>query len=625
MTQSTLQNEDMASQNAPNNGCAMRLDYLRPSQIHGDHVALFAQLNRPEVAFHGTVKQPLLFRDCLLALFDTVSSDYRYVPKDRTAYTAFMQMKRTSANRGLFTAQRAYFDWLFNNDPLAYCILDPIVQVHQEGVTFEVFSKDEGCYAQLTFDKSLFETVGECVFGTTHIDYSSELLKGVEQIRSYRPTQLDIGHQAVELAVGSDDDKQQVIEKRINVPKTWIRSLLQVQSASTLSKDTFSLDPVALYNLLFELRMHADVKGKKRGLVIELAPNKYPTLMLEPFDTVVQSRASIYQGATAKVVRLWGRRRLALLKKVLPYTKTINVTLLGQGMPSYWHLSGEGFDLTFAMTGFSSANWSQALNFDLLLPKRPDSTGQSDELLSVISALQNQPSTLKQLTSATGIKAGELKTLLIQGGQQGLVRYDLANDRYYYRPLSDTPLDMSAFAYQTLAQKQAHEILDNPKAVKDLSINIIPTKGVDVSATIDVPKDARSYHAQIHINEEGTVGRAECSCPQFLQHRLTQGVCSHLIALRLAYASHDLSKDPKHRYHETRLFSKRQETGQAVGVANLEQVQITLNQTKVVIERTGRKAMRQQWIFNSPNHAKDAFLDHIAHIQATGFLENQVI
>lgn len=310
---------------------------------------------------------------------------------------------------------------------------------------------------------------------------------------------------------------------------------------------------------------------------------------------------------------------------MLPYTKTINVTLLGQGMPSYWHLSGEGFDLTFAMTGFSSANWSQALNFDLLLPKRPDSTGQSDELLSVISALQNQPSTLKQLTSATGIKAGELKTLLIQGGQQGLVRYDLANDCYYYRPLSDTPLDMSAFAYQTLAQKQAHEILDNPKAVKDLSINIIPTKGVDVSATIDVPQDARSYHAQIHINEEGTVGRAECSCPQFLQHRLTQGVCSHLIALRLAYASHDLSKDPKHRYHETRLFSKRQETEQTVGVANLEQVQITLNQTKVVIERTGRKTMRQQWIFNSPSHAKDAFLDHIAHIQATGFLENQVI
>ncbi len=620
MTEPTLQDQALQNQ-----GYAMRLDYMRPSQLHGDHVALFTQINRPEVAFHGTVKQPLLFRDCLLALFDIVSSDYRYVPKDRTAYTAFMQMRRTSANRGLFAAQRAYFDWLFNNDPLAYCILDPIVQVHQEGVTFEVFSKDEGCYAQLSFDKTLFDEIKPSVFGTTHIDYSTELLKGVEQIRSYRPTHLDIGHQAVELSVGADDDNTQVIEKRINVPKTWIRSLLQVQAASTLSQDTFSLDPLALYNLLFKLRMRADIKGKKRGLVIELAPNKFPALMLEPFDTVVQSQSQVYQGTSAKVVRLWGRRRLALLKKVLPYTKNIQVTLLGQGMPSYWHLSGDGFDLTFAMTGFSSANWSQALNFDLLLPKRPDSNEQSDELLKVIQTLQNEAYSLKQLTQATAIKASDLKALLIQGAQQGLIRYDLAKDRYYYRPLTQTPLDMQTFMYGTLAQKQAHEILQNPKAIKDLTINIIATKGVDVSATIDVPQDARSYHSQIHINEEGTVGRAECSCPQYLQHRLTQGVCSHLIALRLAYASHDLTRDPKHRYHETRLFSKRSQTGRSVATANLEQIQITLNQNRVVIERTGRKNVRQQWIFNTASHAKDAFLDHIAQIQATGFLENQVI
>ncbi|ECE0941644.1 hypothetical protein ZP13_26240, partial [Salmonella enterica subsp. enterica] len=89
-----------------NNGIAMRLDYAEPSQLiseqvvsestttstaktlndqhaqqYIDHVALFAQLNRPEVAFHAHVTQPLLFRDCLMAIFDIVSSDYRYVPK----------------------------------------------------------------------------------------------------------------------------------------------------------------------------------------------------------------------------------------------------------------------------------------------------------------------------------------------------------------------------------------------------------------------------------------------------------------------------------------------------------------------------------------------------------------
>ena len=125
-----------------NNGIAMRLDYAEPSQLiseqvvsestttstaktlndqhvqqYIDHVALFAQLNRPEVAFHAHVTQPLLFRDCLMAIFDIVSSDYRYVPKDRSAYTAFMQMRRASANENLFASQKAYFDWLYHNDP----------------------------------------------------------------------------------------------------------------------------------------------------------------------------------------------------------------------------------------------------------------------------------------------------------------------------------------------------------------------------------------------------------------------------------------------------------------------------------------------------------------------------
>ena len=85
--------------NNANNGIAMRLDYAEPSQVvsqvvsqtisqavsesaqtlndrqaeqYIDHVALFAQLNRPAVVFHAKVTQPLLFRDCLLALFDIV-------------------------------------------------------------------------------------------------------------------------------------------------------------------------------------------------------------------------------------------------------------------------------------------------------------------------------------------------------------------------------------------------------------------------------------------------------------------------------------------------------------------------------------------------------------------------
>lgn len=610
-----------------NHSLAMRLDYQNVSQVisqqNQDTVALFSQINRTDVAFFVDVKQPLLFRDCLLSLFDIVSADYRYVPKDRSAYTAFMQLRRASANKNLFASQQAYFDWLYNNDPMAYCILDPIVQVHESGVTFEVFSKDEGCYASLTFDKSLFDIQDNLQYGTTHIDYSSALLEGIEQIRSYRHTSLNIGQQAVTLTTPKPDiDENQVsevIEKRIQVPTSWVRSLLQVQSATQLSHDSFELDPVALYNLLFEMRMNADVKGKKRGLVIELVPQKPPVLTLEPFGIVVKSGAKVYQGQSAKLLRLWGRRRLALLKKLLPYTDKVTVTLLGQGMPSYWTLVGQGFHLTFAMTGFSQANWSQALNFDLLLPKRP--IGDNEQTLSdMVNSLQSAQD-INQLSKQSGKKLAELRQDLLTLAQQGLIRYDLYTQRYHYRPLSEQPLDMAQLAYHTLAEKHAYDLVSRPKAVSNLTITRTSqgVGGVALTADIIVAEDRRTYHSQLQLNDEGMVSRAECSCPQFLQHRLTQGVCSHLIALRLAYANLDVSKNKQFRLQQSKLFSKRLPNNQ------IEQIQLTLNEKKLIIERTGKKSGRQQRLFNQAEQAYQAFLNEIDHITAIGFLENQVI
>ncbi|MGP4849286.1 hypothetical protein ACTXGQ_34650, partial [Marinobacter sp. 1Y8] len=204
-----------------------------------------------------------------------------------------------SSNKNLFTAQRDYFTWLFDNDPLAFCILDPIIQVHEQGVSFEVFSRDEGCYAQLTLTNEIFEQSAEATLGTTSIDYSAALFNGIEKIRDHQQTILDIGHEAVGLqlletmpeadndeanSTGTDSAftaptvKKQIIEKRINVPKSWVRALLQVQSAGQLPQDTIHLDPIALYNVLFKLRMHADIKGKRRGLLIELRPQQLPVI-----------------------------------------------------------------------------------------------------------------------------------------------------------------------------------------------------------------------------------------------------------------------------------------------------------------------------------------------------------
>ncbi len=742
---------DQASEEVANtDGVMMQLDYAAPSQIshvnessgslseeqtaeHTQHVALFAQLNRPEVNFHGKIKSPLVFRDSLLALFDVVSSDYRYVPKDRSAYTVFMQMRRASSNKNLFTAQRDYFTWLFNNDPLAFCILDPLIQVHEQGVSFEVFSRDEGCYAQLTLTNEIFEKSAKPTLGTTSIDYSAALFNGIEKIRDHQQTILDIGHEAVCLqllettpdtdngevnststdsAVTKPTVKKQIIEKRINVPKSWIRALLQVQSAGQLPQDTIHLDPIALYNVLFELRMHADIKGKRRGLLIELRPQQLPVIILEPFDITVTSQVSQqqkpYQGQQAKLIRLWGRRRLSLLKRLLPHTDSVSVSLLGQGMPSYWTLKGKGFHFTFAMTGFSQANWSQSLNFDLLLPKRPlhntlaasedlsdsgkatlndsdDDSNDNDGLSILIKTLANTPSTLEDLVKLLSADASltsvpvshqQIQQWLLSGTQQGLVRYEMATQLYHYRPLTQVPLDMAQFAYHNEAEKQAFDLISRTDAVQKFSVETVAVKGITIRADIHVEEDRRTYHSQLQLGDEGLVTKAECSCPQYLQHRLTHGVCAHLIALRLRYNQYDPNNTGNESWHDTRVLSKRvpikrfnqpknnqesvqvkaansslmtlpsetmldltalaQPAAHSQATANdkiqtltaqetsIAYVYITIAHKKITIEQTiGDKDTRQQLVFNQPAQAKAAFLQHIARFEAKGFIENQ--
>lgn len=603
------------SQTEPQSSLACQLRYQQPSDFHADHLQLMGQLERSAVQFNATIKQPLLFREAMASLFAVVSSDYRYVPKDRTAYLAFMRMRRQHEQSSLLQAQRAYFDWLLHNDPKAWLILDPVINVSPKQLSFEVFSKDEGSYAQLSFDHSCFALQDEVQCGTTNIDYSDALAQGIEQIRSQHPTQLSIGQQAVnfQTETASDLPDTEVLEKAINVPHSWLRGFLQVQSAAQLPTTSFQLKPIDVYNMLHHLRMHADVKGKRRGLRIELVPNQQPLLVLEPDNTVITGSAAAYQGKQAQVVRLWGRRRLALLQRVLPYADTVEVHLLGNGMPSYWTLHGKGMRFTLAITGFTASNWSQALNFDLLLPRRSDS---SDDLHTVVEQLQTlQQASLAQLSKAAGLSRKACLAAVQQACQQGLVMYDLSQQQYRYRPLTAEPLDMSLFQFRQPAEKLAYDLVERQQAIGELQTRIIHGEGTEISAEIKVNEDKRTYLSRLKLNEEGHVSKAECSCHQILQHGLSHGPCSHLIALRLAYAAQQGQRNSKQLTHETRSYARRRQQRE-------EQYRLTLNQKRLTVEwEKQQRPRQQQFAFNSVAEARQAYLAKIQQLETQGFMD----
>src|SRR3954453_3186415 len=194
-----------------------------------NRLALFTNLQRDPVRVDAQVKHPLRLREALSALHGIVASDFRYVPKDRTAYMAYMRMKRESAGMGMWAAQQADYAWLQRNDPLAFVGLDPVVNAHPDQLLFEVFSKDEGTYASLGIDWKAFTLDGTPAYGTTNLDFSQTLYQAIQQLRSYRPTRLSLSKEPlpaltrpgspaspVALAPGAPGPAGEKLDKNVN-------------------------------------------------------------------------------------------------------------------------------------------------------------------------------------------------------------------------------------------------------------------------------------------------------------------------------------------------------------------------------------------------------------------------
>ena len=585
-------------------------------QAQTSRLSLYGNLNRDPVYLNGTVRDPLRFREALAAVYAVVGSDFRYIPKDRTAYHAYRRMKNQTANLGAWQAQQAYFDWLARNDPYAFCILDPVISVHPDKVILEVFSKDEGTYASLGVDMEAFELDGKPTYGTTNIDFSQPLFNAIEQFRSYRETKITIGQQSVEVATES---KEKVIEKKINVPDSWIRGFLQVQSSAMLPRASFKMKPMDLYNLLRQLRMNKDVKGKRRGIRVELVPGEAPRMVIEPWDKVITCGAEIYQGKQSRVIRIWGRRRLMLLRRMLPLVEDIEVHMTGSGLPSFWVLRAGQMTFTFGLTGFNASNWSQAVNFDLMLP-RGEETGDLKKLVKHLSSKWSNDR--DSIGTSLKLKGETLAQQLQNGCQQGQLMFDVADNVYRLRPLTDEPLEMEKYEFRNVNERVAQDLVLRKGAVKILSENRIYGKGLELTGLAKVNEDRREYRPQLLISDEGYVGKAECTCSQFRQQGLKAGPCPHLIALRMAHAIRErLRREGKADGDdaievETRTFGLRS--------GNREDVyQITLNQNSLRVRwgESGTELRTQQFRFSTVDDAREDYKKRVDELTEKGFLD----
>ena len=550
--------------------------YAKPSGVAdvGDAMAfsLAAQQGRPAVALHATIANSPAYARAMLALFEVVGSDLRFAAKDHTAYQEWVrgeylrelapelqarrdelpaqnarreelreqiralnieaaphQNKLTSTQ--LWDAKKRYWKWLYSRDFALWVILDPVVSVHPDATIFEVFSQDESSYGRVTVAADNLLTEGETVFGTTNVDFSAALADEIRRVRSYRPARLSVEGGGVTL--GTDAGAR--VEKKIDLPPSWVRGFLQVQSASTLPGIDLTLSASTVAELLMILKRDRE-KESPRALRFELENGAKPKIILEPWNIKIAEHTHIYEGGTTQV-RVWGRRRLFSIESLLAYSETVQVRLLGTGMPHFWSVESGGHRFDVGLSGWTKNDWSSAARFDLLAATSPVTAGDIELARGQLeNALKLTP---QELAARSDLSREAATAALQQICRDGDAMFDPIGEFYRWRKL----LPPGA---QTLAAER------DPKV--ELARRIVAAGGVKWKdadednafglregltrleaqvSTVDARGSTRNqakFDVTVDMDGDGRVPFAQCSCADFRRDKLKKGPCAHILS-----------------------------------------------------------------------------------------------
>ncbi|WP_028664097.1 SWIM zinc finger family protein [Runella zeae] len=513
---------------------------------------------REPTYFVGKLNKKIAFREAISALHDVVVSDMRFKPKDKTAYKEWVAQQEgiflaefletydveavkarieaiRQELRGLsqerdrilspfYRAQRRYFDYLYQRDRDTWLVLDPVITVHPDEVFFECFSQDESTYGKLESSYNVFKEINEFQCGTTNIDYSSGLYNEFQKIRDYKETDFKIDPTGFAVKTTNETEFKEV---KIDVPDSWVRGFLQVSSAMTLPTTSFELHPMDVYNICLLLRRFKEKTGP-RSIKFILKPGEPIVLLFEPFNKEIVCNRSIFKGSTPQTIRVWGRRRLLILERLIAITKRFTVHLLGSGLPSFFIADLGDMTFTLGLSGWSANDWSRVGNFDLMAPR-----AEVDGFLSqtIYNALREnwyeKPDSLaKRLNIDTKTVLGALGTFT----QAGKTIFDLNLGVYRIRELSRDPLPIHKLRFDNPREEAARLLIKN----NNIHINAQSSSdGLSMSATIK--SGGRTFKPSLFIDNDERLVQARCDCDFYISNKLYKGPCEHVLATRIAY------------------------------------------------------------------------------------------
>jgi hypothetical protein len=524
-------------------------------------VALAPNLRRDRVSFNGELRHPLQFREAMGALHDIVIGDFRQKPRDRSGYEADqagrtaheaeirrlastearkvlreatpptlsttelaeLDVEFRSRRRQYWAARDQYSRHLMTHDPALWRTLmpcDPVITVAPDVLFFECFSADESSYGCLTVDREAFAGESNVSLGTTNVDYSQTLHEHFQLLRSYRQTRFAIDPGGFEVATTGQGEGYR--EEKIDLPDSWLRGFLQLQSAMSLPMRRVRLGREGLYNILAFLKRHRAAKGP-RAIRFELTPGRPAVAVLEPWETRIDLHGRPYDGPKTESIRVWGRDRLRVLGRLLPLLDEAEVWLLGTGLPSFWSVRMGEPRLLLGLSGWTANDWTGASALAQLAPPAEPSRYLANQV--ALSFRTHPRQTLAEVAARSGGAEAEVLAVLNQLAGLGQVIHDLHAGVYRWRQVMPITLSAERLGPEDPETVAAREIA----RTQSVRVDRDETRA-DGTRTIEGTVLERP--ASVVVDADGRMLRGRCTCSHHFKGGLRNGPCRHLQALR---------------------------------------------------------------------------------------------
>lgn len=553
-------------------------------------LGLSPDLSREEsVSFVGRLKNPLIFRDAMLMLREIVVSDTRQKKKERVEFFAWLdgeierrvlehqqympgvrekiqgdidqsledirknqkeidQLVNIKSNlkkqidqhdiwKDYNKIERDFWKFIRERDINLWFVLDPVITVHPDIVSFEAFSLDESTYGCLSIDMDEFQLLEEPKLGTTNIDFSAKLAKEMERFRTYTDVQLSVNPGGFTVDSGV---MPEYVEKKIDLPETWIKGFNQVSSAASLGGIDVELAPVDMYDICSFLRRNKANKSPRYMKWI-LEPGKPVKIIFEPFGKELILKA-IYNGEKRREEKIWGRRRWLVVEKLIPLAKSFRVRLLGFGMPQFIIGDLGTMKMTIGFSSWASNDWVKGTAFNVLSGFIGE--GKYEEVYSLLKKhrglkVEDIYEKLNEFTKSNN-KAGIGAVL-----KRGEGYFDAINDTIRFRQLCNTPIprelyettDIEQRVGQYLKEGTEHFTIKATAEKEFIAFNSfrMPNgkyNNWNYRGTEDYRRKYDLTETELTLDADGQISKVKCKCKEFNKGpRNISAPCSHILAL----------------------------------------------------------------------------------------------